>query len=367
MKERYLKKLTLHLIFKYTCVIFALSLGGVILLYVFDNVLNGMVIDFLKVLAIDGNPFEVFRNLFAIVLPLTITMTGFILCYFLCRELISYVHILMEGVDDVLEKKRLQVNFPSDMQDSKELLLSIALDYKRHEEALHQDSEKKKDLVYLLSQDIKMPLQNILMYLELLEKEERISKELKKEFMADVLYKAMDLEEMINEFFNITRFNLEYTKCDYDKMYLDLLIEQVIEEEYYDIMEKELHLKTQFPHHLLCYGDNEKIARCMRDLLRNLIALATAQSIIEIEIVKKEGCYIIRLKGNVKHLNDDQLAHLFHNYYRLDMGDDKQHVLGLSVAKQIVQMHEGSIQATSMKDQFCFQVMLPDHQVHNKK
>ena len=189
MKERYLKNLERRLVLKYTFIVLALSLGGATILYIFDNVLNGIVIDFLKVLLIDGDPFSTFKKIFAIVLPAIIAITGFMLVYFLCRELSNYLRVLMEGMDDVLEKQREKLNFPKELQPTQKLILSIAEDYQRNEKVALEDEEKKKDLIYLLAQDIKLPLSNILMYLELLEKEQRISPQLRKEFMASVLYK----------------------------------------------------------------------------------------------------------------------------------------------------------------------------------
>ena len=103
MKERYLKNLERRLVLKYTFIVLALSLGGATILYIFDNVLNGIVIDFLKVLLIDSDPFSTFKKIFAIVLPAIIAITGFMLVYFLCRELSNYLRVLMEGMDDVLE------------------------------------------------------------------------------------------------------------------------------------------------------------------------------------------------------------------------------------------------------------------------
>ena len=94
-------------------------------------------------------------------------------------------------------------------------------DYQNYLKAAAQDEEKKKDLIYLLAQDIKMPLSNILMYLEFLHKETRISPEIQKDFVIQVLHKSLDLEDMINEFFDITRFNLQYAKWNPEHMYLD--------------------------------------------------------------------------------------------------------------------------------------------------
>ena len=158
MKERYLKNLERRLVLKYTFIVLALSLGGATILYIFDNVLNGIVIDFLKVLLIDGDPFSTFKKIFAIVLPAIIAITGFMLVYFLCRELSNYLRVLMEGMDDVLEKQREKLNFPKELQPTQKLILSIAEDYQRNEKAALEDEEKKKDLIYLLAQDIKCSL-----------------------------------------------------------------------------------------------------------------------------------------------------------------------------------------------------------------
>lgn len=361
MKERYLKSLERRLVLKYTLIVLALSLGGATILYIFDNVLNGIVIDFLKVLLIDSDPFTTFKKIFAVVLPAIIAITGFMLVYFLCRELSNYLRVLMEGMDDVLEKQRVKLNFPKEMMPTQKLILSIAEDYQRNEKAALEDEEKKKDLVYLLAQDIKLPLSNILMYLELLEKEKRISPEIRKEFLASVLYKSMDLEEMINEFFDITRFNLRYAKWTPEHMYLDRMIEQVLDEYYLLLEEKQMQVKVVYDHQFPLYADNDKIARVIRDLLRNLIALGDKKSTITISLEERGTHYDIMMKGSVPHLSAYQIAHIFHNYYRLeDMhGTGKQHVLGLGVAKQIIDMHKGVLRASSIQDTLLFYIDLP--------
>lgn len=361
MKERYLKNLERRLVLKYTFIVLALSLGGATILYIFDNVLNGIVIDFLKVLLIDSDPFSTFKKIFAIVLPAIIAITGFMLVYFLCRELSNYLRVLMEGMDDVLEKQREKLNFPKELQPTQKLILSIAEDYQRNEKAALEDEEKKKDLIYLLAQDIKLPLSNILMYLELLEKEQRISPQLRKEFMVSVLYKSMDLEEMINEFFDITRFNLRYAKWTPEHMYLDRMVEQVLDEYYQMLEEKSMKVDVQYEHQLPLYADNDKIARVLRDLLRNMIALGDANSTIVIQLMEHSAHYTIVMKGSVPHLSAYQIAHIFHNYYRLEdlHGSGKQHVLGLGIAKQIVDMHKGILRASSLQDTLQFYIDLP--------
>ncbi|MEF9968328.1 MAG: HAMP domain-containing sensor histidine kinase [Longicatena sp.] len=364
MKKQYMKALKRKLFFKYTRIVAGITLGGIGLIYLFDDILNGVVIDFIRLFIRQGDPvttFETFQKVYAILFPTVIVGAGFILIYYLCKDLVNYMQILMDGIDDVMQKERVQINFPKDMLPTEQLVLNIANDYQRHLKSLQADEVRKKDLIYLLAQDIKLPLSRILMYLEFLEQEKRISPDIQKDYIVKVLYKSMDLEDMINEFFNITRFNLQYAKWNPENMLLDRMMEQVIDEYIPFIEEKEMDVKLESGVHLELYADNDKIARVMRDLLRNIVELGKKQETIIIHIDQSEEQYELVFKVLSYHLSAYQLAHLFHNYYRLeDVAESgKVHVLGLGIAKQIMDMHQGDLIATSIGDMLAFHVRIP--------
>ncbi len=363
MKNRYLRKLERQMLLRYTLSVSALALGGFLFIYIFDNVLNGIIIDFLKVLASNYNPFQLFRKLFIIVLPALIVITSFVLVYFLVRELMQYLQFMMEGMEDIFEKKRTKLNLPKEMQQTQKVLVGLADEYQQHMIAAKEDEDKKKDLIYLLAQDIKMPLTNILMYLEFLEKEQEISNTIRKEFLVKVLHKSMDLEDMMNEFFDITRFNLHYSKMHIEYMNLDRMIAQVLDESYYFIEEKNMNVHYVYEKACPYEGDTDKLARVIRDLLRNLIILGDEGSQICIMLKDADALYHIEIKGSVPHLSAYQIAHIFHNYYRLEEMNKKgkQYIIGLGVTKQIIDMHKGSIFASSMVNQLQFTIDLPKH------
>ena len=57
MKRAYLKALRRRLIIKYACIIIGITLGTITLIYLFDDVLNGVVIDFIRLFMETGDPF----------------------------------------------------------------------------------------------------------------------------------------------------------------------------------------------------------------------------------------------------------------------------------------------------------------------
>ena len=132
-------------------------------------------------------------------------------------------------------------------------------------------------------------------------------------------------------------------------------------EYYLRLEEKSRKVEMQYEHQLPFCSVNDKIARVLRDLLRNMIALGDANSTIVIQLMEHSAHYTIVMKGSVPHLSAYQIAHIFHNYYRLEdlHGSGKQHVLGLGIAKQIVDMHKGILRASSLQDTLQFYIDLP--------
>lgn len=363
ISKQYLRDVKRKLFLKYVIVITSLTLTGLGIIYLFNDILNGVVIDFIQLFIVNGNPFDVFSKIYAVFLPLVIVFTGFILIYFLSRNLVNYMQTLMDGIDDVMQKDRVKIKFPEELKQAEELVLSIVDEYQNYLRSAQEDEEKKKDLIYLLAQDIKMPLSNIVMHLEFLQKEKRISPEIRKDFTLQILHKSMDLEDMINEFFDITRFNLQYAKWSPEKMYLDRMLEQVVDEYYEFMEEKHIRVNMNCAAQLALYSDSDKMARVMRDLMRNLIELGKEQATLSIQVEAFSEHYDITMSVTSSHLSADQIAHIFHNYYRLkDMhGTDKTHVLGLGIAKQIMDMQKGSLRASSIGDVLSFDIFLPIH------
>lgn len=361
MNKQYLKELRRNLFLKYVFIIASLTIAGLGIIYLFNDILNGVVIDFIQLFIDGGNPFVVFRRIYAIFLPSVIVLTGFVLIYFLVKDLVDYMQILMRGIDDVMQRDRVKIKFPEEMKQAEDLVLFISDEYQNYVRAVQEDENKKKDLIYLLAQDIKMPLSNILMYLEFLQKEKRISQEIKQDYILQILYKSMALEDIINEFFDITRFNLQYAKWNPEKMLLDRMLEQVIDE-YYELMEKKkIQVDLQCETQLNLYSDSSKVSRVMRDLFRNLIELAQHNVALHVNVQQFEERYEIVMSIQSTHLSAYQIAHIFHNYYRLkDMhGNDAAHVLGLGIAKQIMDMQKGSLRASSIGNILSFYISMP--------
>ena len=100
----------------------------------------------------------------------------------------------------------------------------------RNQRAAKEAEQRKNDLVVYLAHDLKTPLTSVIGYLTLLRDEPDLSPALRTRYTGVALNKAERLEDLINEFFDITRFNL--TRMELEKRPCDLsrMLQQVVSE-----------------------------------------------------------------------------------------------------------------------------------------
>ena len=308
-----------------------------------------------------------FEQLFAIVLPIIIVLAGLILVYALCKELVRYLKVIMDGIDDVFEKNRDKIYLEKELQPLEAYILKLDEEKHAYEIEINQEERKKKDLIYLLAQDIKLPLSKLMVYFDLIQNQSGLSATTKKQLLVKVLDQSLELEEMMNEFFDIARFNLKYAKWNGSYFYLDRILEQMLGQYYYAIETKQMKVKFTCDRQLHLYGDNDKIARVFSDLYRNMIELAQVESDLEIKVINHDDFYEIYLQVTSEHYSRNELKNIFQNFYRLERKEqEKKHILGLSVAKAIVDMHQGMIRAQSTDTTLTMIVMLPKFRKERK-
>src|SRR5699024_5024367 len=143
------------------------------------------------------------------------------------------------------------------------------------EEAIHaqrtarEAEQRKNDLVVYLAHDLKTPLTSVIGYLTLLRDEPQISPELRARYTGIALEKAERLEDLINEFFDITRFSLTHLELEKQPTDLTRMLEQVASEFAPQFAEKDLRCELELPPRLAYDCDPDKLARVFDNLLRN--------------------------------------------------------------------------------------------------
>jgi two-component system sensor histidine kinase VanS len=232
------------------------------------------------------------------------------------------------------------------------------------QQAVKEAENKKNELVMYLAHDIRTPLTSIIGYLSLLYEAPDMPVEQKAKYVGITLKKATRLEKLINEFFEIARYNTQQIKLEKANVDLYYMLVQLIDEFYPVLSAKGNFAILHAEETLTVYGDSEKLARVFNNILKNAAAYSSPDSEILITAEQQQDKVIITFTNHGNTIPHDQLSAIFEKFNRLDdarKSDTGGAGLGLSIAEEIVRLHGGKITADSEDNMVTFTVSLPAH------
>ncbi len=252
---------------------------------------------------------------------------------------------------------------PAEIQELKPIdveIQSILNEKERIEQEKEIEIQKKNDLVTYLAHDLKTPLTSIIGYLNILEESE-VPEKIQKEYLERVLGKAYHLEELTNQFFDITRFNLQEIPLNKSEINGEFFLQQITDEFYPLFIPKNLQIELDIISDFKIYGDANLLARVLNNLLKNAISYSHENSVVKITGKEDEETTIITVENDGDIISPQELELIFQKFYRRDKarGQSSGSGLGLAIAKEIVEKHDGKLYAESVNGHTTFIIKLP--------
>jgi len=253
-------------------------------------------------------------------------------------------------------------SFSKEFSDVEIRLKDIKLDVLQSHNRAIEAENKKNDLVMYLAHDLKTPLTSVIGYLTLLDESPELTYEQRAKFTGIALDKAFRLEQLISEFFEITRFNINTITLQKNRIDLNMMLNQIVDEFYPMLTEKNIRIDIDIPERILMLADSDKIARVFDNLLKNAVNYSYENSLIRIGARIRQNRIIIKFRNKCDEIPQEKLERLFEKFYRTDSSRSSSSGgsgLGLAIAKQITELHGGTIKAKSTVDYTDFTVILP--------
>ena len=254
------------------------------------------------------------------------------------------------------------VVLPRELSPIQADLNAIQLQLAARERSSREAEQRKGDLVAFLAHDLKTPLTSVVGYLTLLHDDPGLDEAQRAKFTGIALDKAQRLETLINEFFEITRFNLTQLSLDLEDVNLTRLLEQVTFEFQPTLAEKHLKLELNLEPEVVLSCDPDKLERVFDNLLRNAMNYSNPNTAITVTLARTEETAVITMDNHSQFIPQEKLDRIFEQFFRLDSSRSSSSGgagLGLAIAKEIVELHSGTIRAESAGDRITFVVTLP--------
>lgn len=285
-----------------------------------------------------------------------------VLLYRLLKKVFGYIDEVGKATEDLVNKDVEYIELPDELEEIQKRMNHLKRESEKNEKLAKENEEKKDELIVYLAHDIKTPLTSMIGYLSILDEIDDMPKKKQKNYISIALDKSYRLEDLINELFDVARFNSEKIVLEKEELNLNLMLEQIIDDFYPTLRELNKSIKLNYNEPISINGDPDKLSRVFNNLIKNAISYSKEESEIVINLKKDNNNAIVEVINKGKQISKEKLSKIFEKFYRLDSARTSRtggSGLGLAIAKDIVELHNGTIIAESNEEETTFRVTLP--------
>ena len=364
-KNKLLKKTFINFVIKILVWSICMPLGIFLLAVLIDRLSFQWLYD------ISPEVYNNFRDFFssittvrALVIPLIIiwVIGTLVLLYRLLKKVFGYIDEIGKATEELVNKDVEYIELPDELEEIQKRMNHLKRESEKNEKLAKENEEKKDELIVYLAHDIKTPLTSMIGYLSILDEIDDMPKKKQKNYISIALDKSYRLEDLINELFDVARFNSEKIVLEKEKLNLNLMLEQIIDDFYPTLRELNKSIKLNYNEPISINGDSDKLSRVFNNLIKNAISYSKEESEIVINLKKDNNNAIVEVINKGKQISKEKLSKIFEKFYRLDSARTSRtggSGLGLAIAKDIVELHNGTIIAESNEEETTFRVTLP--------
>ena len=293
--------------------------------------------------------------LFVVVVILIIILTNGVLTYHVSKSIIDPLNVLKSAAlkikngeldSEIVYKQKDEIGEVVDSFEQMRKKLKSSLNNQIKYE------ENRKELISNISHDLRTPITAIKGYIEGIRDGVADSPEKIEKYMNTISLKADALEHLIEELFLFSKLDLKKVQFDFKEINLVSFFKDCLEELNFDY--KDLHINYDFKDSgtAIVSADPSHLKRVISNIIDNADKYNDKdKKIINARIRKKDSnFYQLEIEDNGRGISKENLPYIFDRLYRADLSrtmDKKGSGIGLSIAKQIIEGHNGKILAKS--------------------
>lgn len=213
--------------------------------------------------------------------------------------------------------------------------------------------QARGEFVAHVAHELKTPLNVLAMYSETLQREEGQSEEFRTEAVNVIHDEVERISILINNLLSITKIELGSLNLERQHVKLRDLLIDIFETIKRNGKAKELKFQIDVPKEMSpLYIDKDLLRIAINNLLTNAIKYSDKNGVVTLSAEQLDNSIYIRVRDSGIGIASDDQNYIFDKFYRSN--DEKTrartgHGLGLSLAKDIVQLHHGSLSVKSEK------------------
>ena len=214
---------------------------------------------------------------------------------------------------------------------------------------------KQRQFVFDASHELKTPLAVIIASAEMLEKNPK-----EKKWLSNIKSEADRMNKLVINLLDLAKTESLPSKLKYSTVNLSKETERSILTFEGLVFEKGLEIDYDIEDNIEFSCDLDKIKELLSILLDNAIKHSYDNAKIRVNLFKEKENIILEVINNGDDIPKDKQNKIFERFYRVDEArnrNENRYGLGLAIAKNIVDIHQGKISVTSSNNYTTFKVI----------
>ena len=246
----------------------------------------------------------------------------------------------------------------SDNKDG--ILYDVIENFNKMVEELDSVTILRNDFISNFSHEFKTPIVSIKGYAELIKNGKNLTEEQKQEYLQVIIDESRRLSNLASSTLLMSKLDSQTSLTETSVFSVNEQLKQCVLVLDNEFKAKNLEVKIKLGK-MRVDASVDMLQQVWINLLTNAIKYTPENGIIRITSTELEKEYIVSISDNGMGMNEETLKHIFDKYYQGDNSHSTSgNGLGLSIAKRIVELSGGKIEASSTEGKgTTFSVRLP--------
>ncbi len=255
-------------------------------------------------------------------------------------------------------------------EETEGLLRSLRQKHLELEEEHHrveQANKFKSQFLANVTHELRTPLSSMVLYADMLLKGKMGSlTPSQRDALHTILRRGREQLRLVNELLDASRLDAKQLSLRLAPVQVAELVKEACTIVQPKIEAKELQIECRFPADPVAVeADHARLLQVLNNLLENAVKFTPSGGQIQVSVLTKSDEIEVAISNTGEAIDPQDLPFIFDRFYRgrhSSMNDSSSSGLGLYIAKELVELHRGFLQASSNgQGQTTFSFTLPRH------
>ncbi len=264
-------------------------------------------------------------------------------------EIIEYddENVLLTSARDITYLKKTQQELKKAHNELIELNKTLESKVEERTNQVKQLLRQKDDFINQMGHDLKNPLGPFIQLLPILKKHAYSEKD--KEMIEVLSRNAWYMKNLVSKTIELAKLNSSKIKFNFEPITLFDLIEEVVNVNITLFNEKDMTVENKVHQDMVVSVDKLRVEEVFTNLFNNAVKYTDDSGKIIVDAEEHNEKIVVSVKDSGMGLSEEQMNHLFYEYYKADTSrhDFDSSGLGLPICKRIIEKHGGKIWAES--------------------